>query len=269
MSADEARAASDAAGAPVASYAAIGDSFTEGMGDELPDGTPRGWADLVALGLAHAAQQPLGYANLAIRGRLLGPILDDQLPVALALRPELLTINGGGNDIMRPRVSVAGVADRLVDAAERATAQGIRVVLVSGADPGDHIPLGGLLRARGDELAREVRQRIHGSGMLFVDNWGDEGLRALRYWSIDRLHLNALGHARVAANVLAALDVPVAPGGRSEVERLHELEAARPRTAAYWREYVLPWIGRRLTGRSSGDGRAPKRATLEPISPSA
>ena len=37
----------------VASYAAIGDSFTEGMGDELPDGTPRGWADLVALGLAH------------------------------------------------------------------------------------------------------------------------------------------------------------------------------------------------------------------------
>ncbi|MCA1943472.1 MAG: SGNH/GDSL hydrolase family protein, partial [Yonghaparkia sp.] len=32
---------------PVQSYAAIGDSFTEGMGDERPDGTPRGWADLV------------------------------------------------------------------------------------------------------------------------------------------------------------------------------------------------------------------------------
>ena len=255
-------------GGTVASYAAIGDSFTEGMGDELPDGTPRGWADLVALGLAHAAHIPLGYANLAIRGRLLGPILDDQLPAALALRPELLSINGGGNDIMRPRVSVAGVADRLVGAAERATALGIRVVLVSGADPGDHIPFGGLLRARGNALARQVRQRIDGGGMVFVDNWGDEGLRSLRYWSIDRLHLNALGHARVAGNVLAALDVPVAPGGDAATDRLHELEAARPRTAAYWREYVLPWIGRRLTGRSSGDGRTPKRSALEPIIPS-
>ncbi len=253
--------------AAVASYAAIGDSFSEGMGDELPDGTPRGWADLVALGLAHAAQAPLGYANLAIRGRLLGPILDEQLPVALDLAPDLLSINGGGNDIMRPRVSVAAVADRLADAADRAAARGIRVMIVSGADPGDHIPLGRMVRSRGDQLAREVRRRLDGRGMLFVDNWADEGLRDLRYWSIDRLHLNALGHARVAGNVLAALDVPVAPGGESAAERLHELEAARPRTAAYWREYVLPWIGRRLTGRSSGDGRAPKRATLEPISP--
>src|SRR6478672_6230134 len=94
----------------VGSYAAIGDSFTEGMGDELPDGSPRGWADLVALGLAaaHAAAHrshaatgadgtpavPFGYANLAIRGRLLGPILAEQFGPALALRPELLTING-------------------------------------------------------------------------------------------------------------------------------------------------------------------------------
>jgi hypothetical protein len=36
-------------------------------------------------------------------------------------------------------------------------------------------------------------------------------------------------------------------------------------TAVYYREYVLPWIGRRLTGRSSGDGRAAKRPALEPV----
>ena len=250
----------------VASYAAIGDSFSEGMGDELANGTPRGWADLVALGLAHAGQAPIGYANLAIRGRLLGPILDTQLPAALALHPELLSINGGGNDIMRPRVSVAAVADRLVAAAEQEAAAGIRVMIVSGADPGDHIPLGRLVRARGDELALQVQKRIHGRGMLFVDNWADTGLRSLRYWSIDRLHLNALGHQRVAGNVLAALGVDVAPASAGG-DTLHDLETARPRTAAYWREYVLPWIGRRFTGRSSGDGRAPKRPTLEPLNP--
>jgi len=37
------------------------------------------------------------------------------------------------------------------------------------------------------------------------------------------------------------------------------------RSSEYWREYVMPWIGRRLTGRSSGDNRAPKIATLEPV----
>ncbi|RZS55070.1 lysophospholipase L1-like esterase [Microcella putealis] len=245
------------------SYAAIGDSFTEGMGDELADGTPRGWADLVALGFAHALGAPVGYANFAIRGRLLGPILTEQLEPAIALAPEILSINGGGNDIMRPRVSVAATADRLVAAAERASDAGIRVVVVSGGNPTEHIPLGPVFQRRGDELADAVRARLKRSlhEIAFVDNWGDRELRALRYWSIDRLHLNSLGHARVAANVLAALGVPAPPAGADEPE------LQRPRTAEYWREYVLPWIGRRLTGRSSGDGRTAKRPTLEPIAP--
>ena len=86
------------------SYAAIGDSFTEGVGDELPDGTVRGWADFVALGLAAAAREPVRYANLAIRGRKLGPIVDEQLEAAIALRPEVISFNGGGNDMLRPRM---------------------------------------------------------------------------------------------------------------------------------------------------------------------
>jgi len=261
----------------VGSYAAIGDSFSEGMGDELPDGTPRGWADLVALGLAaaHAAAQadgatggaaatPFGYANLAIRGRLLGPILSEQLPPAIALRPALLTINGGGNDIMRPRVSVASTADRLVAAAGEATAAGIRVAIVSGADPTRHLPLGPLIRARGDELAEAVRDRLAGTGIAYIDNWGDSVLTDLRFWSVDRLHLNALGHARVAGTVLAGLGVEV-PAAAHAPSEAGAPDIARPRTAEYWRQYVLPWIGRRLTGRSSGDGRTPKRPTLLPV----
>lgn len=248
------------------SYAAIGDSFTEGMGDELADGTPRGWADLVALGLAHAAGEPIEYANLAIRGRKLIPLLEEQLQPAIALGPELLSINGGGNDIMRPRVSIRSVADRLVTAAESATAEGIRVMIVSGANPTRHIPMGPVFQRRGDQLAVEARRRLEsGVGadrIVFVDNWGDRELTDLRYWSIDRLHLNSLGHARVASNVLSALGVAV-PG----VAGPDDVEVARPRTAEYWREYVLPWIGRRLTGRSSGDGRVPKRPRLEPIAP--
>jgi lysophospholipase L1-like esterase len=251
--------------ASVNSYAAIGDSFTEGMGDERPDGTPRGWADLVAAALAHAADGPMGYANLAIRGRLLSPILDQQLPAAIALRPQLVSINGGGNDILRPRVSIAAVADRLVHAALTAHEAGIRTLVVSGGNPTRHLPLGAALEKRGDALADAVRTRLAGTDVLFVDNWFDARLPELQYWSVDRLHLNARGHAIAASNVLATLEVPIAAAEASpDAPDAHD-DLERPRTAEYWRHYVLPWIGRRLTGRSSGDHREAKRPRLDQV----
>jgi lysophospholipase L1-like esterase len=258
------------AGGMVTSYAAIGDSFSEGMGDERLDGTPRGWTDLVAAALAVAAGGSIGYANLAIRGRLLAPIVEQQLPRALALKPQLLTINGGGNDILRPRVSIAEVADQLVEAALRASAAGVRTVVVSGGNPTRHIPLGASFERRGDALTIAVRSRLDGTAVPFIDNWFDPRLPELAYWSADRLHLNSRGHAVAAANVLATLGVPIGAASGAvgvpdgDPSSLGDL-LARPRTAEYWRRYVLPWIGRRLTGRSSGDHRQAKRATLEPF----
>ncbi len=249
------------------SFIAIGDSFTEGVGDDLPDGRQRGWADFVALGLAQATTEPVRYANLAIRGRKLGPILSEQLEPAIAQHPQLVSLNGGGNDIMRPRVTIESVARQLIDAADRVAASGSRMMLLSGANPSRHLPMGGLLRKRGDELAVAVRDLLPRDGVLFVDNWADESLEDLRYWSADRLHLNALGHARVASNVLTALDVPVpAEWGVADVEAAPAGAASR-RTADYYRRYVLPWIGRRLTGRSSGDGRTAKIAELSIVDP--
>ena len=267
------------------SYVAVGDSFTEGVGDDLPNGRVRGWADLVALGLALAAAPqsspepgsapdspgpgatsdfpgptaPVTYANLAIRGRLLAPIVAGQMDAAIALRPQLLSINGGGNDIMRPRVSIASITDQLEAAVDRATAAGIHVLLASGANPTRHLPLGSIIEARGDRLAEAIRGRLPKENVTFVDNWADAELANIRFWSHDKLHLNSRGHERVAGNVLAALGVPV-PDAAAE-----HPETPTQRTADYWRQYVLPWIGRRVTGTSSGDNREPKFATLTPV----
>jgi len=243
------------------SYVAVGDSFTEGVGDDTADGGVRGWADLVALGLALASPEPVGYANLAIRGRLLAPIVGAQLDAGIALKPQLLSLNGGGNDIMRPRVSIAAITDQLVDAAERAATAGSHVLLVSGANPTRHIPLGGLIEARGNEFAARIRERLPLENTTFVDNWADRELASLPYWSRDKLHLGPLGHERVAANVLAALGVELPEGWSGGAAGMQHTQ----RSSEYWREYVLPWIGRRLTGRSSGDNREPKIATLQPV----
>ena len=83
-------------------YVAMGDSLTEGLVDPYPDGSPRGWADRFAGHLAAAAGEPLQYANLAIRGQLLRPIIAEQLDAAVALKPDLVTISAGGNDVIRP-----------------------------------------------------------------------------------------------------------------------------------------------------------------------
>ena len=251
------------------SYAAIGDSFTEGVGDELPDGSVRGWADFVAIGLAAAAREPIGYANLAIRGRKLGPIIDEQLDPAIALRPELLSFNGGGNDMLRPRMDEQVTASRFRDAIERIRAEGIHVLMLSGANPTEHLPMGKVFDARGARLTAALVDLADRPGVTFVDNFNDLGLRDIRYWSPDKLHLNALGHARVASNVLTGLGVAVpVEWGVEEVAAAPAGPKSR-NTAAYYREFVLPWIGRRLTGRSSGDGRTAKRPTLEPVPDSA
>lgn len=78
------------------SYTAIGDSFTEGVGDPGPDGAFVGWADRFAVLLAD--QRPEGafrYANLAVRGRLLDQIVEEQVPRAKELAPDLVSFCAG------------------------------------------------------------------------------------------------------------------------------------------------------------------------------
>src|SRR6202020_1488088 len=80
-------------------FVAVGDSFTEGLDDLLPDGYPRGWAQLVAAHVAHQ-DEDFRYANLAVRSRRIEQIVIEQIPEAMAMRPDLTSIVAGGNDIL-------------------------------------------------------------------------------------------------------------------------------------------------------------------------
>ena len=246
-------------------YVAIGDSFTEGVGDELPDASVRGWADLVAQGWADSRGAAISYANLAIRGKLMQPIVEEQLERALALRPTHLSFNGGGNDMLRPRTPIARIADAFSHVLRRCDEEGVTMIVLSGANPSAQLPLAGLIQRRGDELSRAVTDRIRGRDDLVVAlNWPDRELSDPSFWSADRLHMNARGHHRVAARVLEAL------GERPPTEwwRLEEDDTAVALgRGGYFREHLGPWLRRRLTGTSSGDGREPKFAewlTVEP-----
>lgn len=243
-------------------YVALGDSFTEGVGDERPDGTVAGWADYVAEGLARAHPGKVHYANLAIRGRLLDQIIDEQLEPALALKPTLLSFNGGGNDMLRPGIKLEHVMERVTEVLDRVEAAGVQMLLLSGPDPTAHLPRGKQIKAVGDAYNDRVTAVLAERGLPYVNNWVQPEFRGIEYWSRDRLHLARVGHQRVAANVLRSMDVPIPSDWVTEAEPLAEPGFAA--NAAFVGRFVVPWLGRRITRRSSGDGRSAKYADWIP-----
>lgn len=251
-------------------YVAIGDSFSEGIGDAgdaHAAGTPTlpGWTGRLATGMAALhPETPVSYANLAVRGRLLAGVLDGQLDAALALdpAPTLVTFCAGGNDLLRPSFDPVALVAPLEAAVERVLARGIRFALLSPADPSARLPLGSLINHRGDAWAGALDALAHRHDLPFVDVSRDPHLSRAEFWSGDRLHMNALGHQRVADLALHAI-----AGAAPAVEPV-DARAARarlPEELRYYRDHVLPWVGRRVTRRSSGDGRSATFPTWVPV----
>ncbi|MFH9610115.1 SGNH/GDSL hydrolase family protein [Streptomyces sp. NPDC017448] len=236
------------------SFVAVGDSFTEGMSDLLPDGTYRGWADVLASRLA-ARSPGFRYANLAVRGKLIGQIVDEQVETAAALRPDVVTLVGGLNDTLRPKCDMAMVRGRLEEAVERLAPSCEQLVLMRS--PGRSGPVFDRFRPRMEALFALIDDLAGQHGAVVVDLYSAPSLADPRMWDVDRLHLTAEGHRRVAEAVWQALGLPAELDWRTPMPA-----GAPPRWASrrtedirFARQHLAPWIGRRLTGRSSGDGR--------------
>lgn len=247
-------------------YVALGDSFTEGVGD--PDPTRpnglRGWADRVAEHLATETED-FGYANLAIRGRKLAAILGEQLEPALALRPDLVTIHGGGNDVLRPKVDLDALARRYDDAIVRLRGTGADVVMFTIFDPGSG-GIYGPMRGRMAVFNEWVREIADDRGAMVVDMWRMRDVDLVTHMDTDRMHLNSAGHHYMALQVLDRLGIahPLEPMEVAAAP-LRNRRESWTENARWTREFLGPWVHRRLTGRSSGDGVTPKRPTLQPI----
>lgn len=247
-------------------YVALGDSFTEGVGDidpSRPNGC-RGWADRVAEVLARQTPD-FGYANLAIRGRKLPAIVEEQVAPAIDLAPDLVTIHGGGNDVLRPKVDLDRLAATYDEAVARLTETGARVVMFTVADPGLN-PVMRLIRGRTAIFNEWVREIAEKHDAIVVDMWRMRGWKVAEIMDADRLHLNPVGHQAIAIAVLDRLGVQhdLAPLAVPPVPELPR-RAQRQADLAWARTHFVPWVHRRLTGRSSGDGVEPKRPGLSPI----
>lgn len=251
-------------------YVALGDSTTEGLDDPDGQGGYRGWANRLAERVA-AHQGGLHYANLGVRGRCARQIKDEQLAPALALAPDLATVVAGMNDLLRSRFDAREIAADIGEMQRALIATGCTVLTFTIPDLSHRLtrgPFARLLSRRTRALCEEIRLVSRETGAILVDLAAHDLARDPRMWSRDRLHANAEGHERTAHALAHAIGLP-----GTDDSWLAPLPEAAPPTwrdqladdLAWSREYLLPWLWKRLRGRTAGDDRSAKRPDLAPI----
>jgi lysophospholipase L1-like esterase len=255
----------------IGTFVALGDSFTEGLDDPRADRAGYlGWADRFAQMLA--AQQPgLRYANLAVRGKRLGQVADQQVPQAIAMAPDLVSLAAGGNDLLRFRSDPDALAQTFDDVVRTLLMAGCRVLIFTGFDP--RFPVLRLIRGKVAAYNMHLRAITDRHGCDVVDLWSMAVLRDPRAWSADRLHLTPDGHRRVALRACEVLGVPVDEDWREPWPALDSPSAsgraawlaARRMDLRWARDHAAPWVARRVRGISSGDNVDPKRPELLPL----
>lgn len=257
-------------------YVAIGDSLTEGLCDDSRQepGQVRGWADRLSMLLVQSRKRDdsparLRYANLAVRSRTVADVLERQIPHAIALRADLVTVLIGANDLARSGKAPELIADRLKEGILRLQESGAEVLIVTPFIA----PWPGLraLNRRTVRLAAELHRIAEETGARLLDFTQDPDRIDERMWAADRVHLSSYGHRVLSYRAAAALGVP----GASELGALDalmhddapETRIDRVSTPAWVWTHVRPWAGRRLRGRTAGDGLSPKHSTLIDVAP--
>jgi lysophospholipase L1-like esterase len=189
-------------------YVAMGDSFTEGFGDGV-DGIARlGTADRIAAALRQSTPD-LRFTNLAQRGLTVGEIRAQQLQPALQLKPDLVSVIAGANDIMTGRFGAAHWEEEFRTLFEALTQAGATVIAAN-------IPDFPILQTLKEPLQARVRSNIaRGNNIIerlaaqhaivLIDAWAISQTSDREDWSKDGVHLNSRGYLKFAQATLKML----------------------------------------------------------------
>ncbi|MFJ5309196.1 SGNH/GDSL hydrolase family protein [Streptomyces sp. NPDC088350] len=189
-------------------FVALGDSLTEGVGDPVGEAW-RGWAALLADGLAGQPEGSVEFTNLAVSGAQTRDVLERQTPAGLALNPDVVSVVIGVNDTLRCTFDIQAVAARLDEVYAAFTEQGAVLLTACLPDPGAMLGLPGALARPLARRQRAVNTVVH----ALSERYGAVHLHAAEgawimdraIWSADRLHPGERGHRQLALRFHALL----------------------------------------------------------------
>jgi lysophospholipase L1-like esterase len=254
-------------GARYTRYVAIGDSQTEGLWDGDDVVGLIGFADRLAATI-DAIHPGLQYANLAIRGTLVADVLRQQVPPALAMQPDLITVCAGMNDVIQPGRKFGRALADLETLYARLAESGATVVTTTFPNVAKLIPLGRIVSPRVARINRTIRLAADRYGFALVDLYNADSISDPEMWYIDRFHASTRGHILFAAAAAEAINLPGSNHDWAQARAIPEQLsiAARAYEQLQWtRDLFMPWFWRRVRGYSSAYGRVPKRPQLQRI----
>ena len=196
----------DRAGRMVSSYVALGDSFTAGR-DSID---AERWVDIVADALRRVTPD-LAYGNFAVDGATSAEVLE-QVPAALALAPDLISVICGANDVLlTSRPDVAGYERRFDEILTRLRegAPDSSIVTATAPESWHFMELRPRTKARLIEATgnlNDATRRIAAEhGVLCLPVAGHPALSDPATFSSDGLHPSTAGHQMVAVGAAAEL----------------------------------------------------------------
>ena len=178
-------------------YVALGDSFTAGTGCAPGES----WADLLAEALA--VDDGLVYENLAEHGATSADVRR-QVGPAIELRPDLVTVVCGANDLLLRSGDVDDYSRNLgliLDALTRSLPDAM-LVTATAPDRWEFLGLGPRTQARFEAELQALNTATRAIASLYgaevLDVAGHPGLSREENFAGDGLHPSPLGHRRAA-----------------------------------------------------------------------
>ena len=248
-------------------YVAVGDSSTEGLMDVDEGGHFRGWSRRLAARIAEL-QDELLYANLGVSGLTTRQIRDTQLSHAISMEPDLVTIFSGTNDVISARFDGDAV-ERDMELLQRTFVEsGATVVTFTLPNLTAIMPIARLIAPRIHRMNEAVRSTAARTGTRVVDFASYPVATDNRLWHEDRIHANSHGHARIAAALMGALELP----GTDDAWSKNLPSVASPSFAtrltaeiAWTFRYLIPWMGQGLAAAITKNKETPQHPRLEPF----
>ena len=191
---------------------ALGDSITEGFCEPVVGASePRvGWADRLAMildGTARLRNDAFAFVNLAARGRRIRDVVGEQVPRAIELHADLVSILIGSDDLMTAHADPDALAAEVESGVCAIRSTGADVLLATCFDPRFAFFLKPL-RGRAAVYNANLWSIARSHGTFTLDLWGARELQARTMWAEDHVNLAPAGHRLLASRAAHSLGVP-------------------------------------------------------------
>lgn len=188
-------------------FVAIGDSFTEGIGDEIEGIALKSWVDH----FVQLCENDIEYANFAKRGLVTEEIRSQQLEKALTFNPDLVSLIAGANDVLKGRWNHDAYKNDMEFMIDILSKKGADIMIANLPDFTVRLPFPSgkkqvlkekLLEANEVILSLSREYKLH-----HVDFWNHHLVNDNTLWSTDFIHPNSKGYVKVAELIFSSLHV--------------------------------------------------------------